>query len=178
MDCSYATYYLIHKTNTTMKNLRIILLGLLAGVINFSQAEPGAKLLLRNGEQVCFSFAHHPVIKTSDTEIVLYVDGKEQIVCTLADVQRVEMLDDVETAINLENSSDKMSVVFSIGNGTMTIDGLKAKESIAVYSVNGAKTVSLKALRNGSLSVPLSSLPHGVCVVNTASGISYKLYNK
>lgn len=159
-----------------MKNLRIILLGLLAGVINFSQAEPGAKLLLRNGEQVCFSFAHHPVIKTSDTEIVLYVDGKEQITCALADVQRVEMIDDVETAVNLECGADEKTVVFSISNGTMTINGLK--EAIAVYNVNGAKAVSLKALGNGSLSVPLSSLPHGVCVVSTASGISYKLYNK
>lgn len=161
-----------------MKNLRIILLGLLAGVINFSQAEPGAKLLLRNGEQVCFSFAHHPVIKTSDTEIVLYVDGKEQITCALADVQRVEMIDDVETAVNLECGADEKTVVFSISNGTMTINGLKVKEAIAVYNVNGAKAVSLKALGNGSLSVPLSSLPHGVCVVSTASGISYKLYNK
>lgn len=162
-----------------MKNLRIILLGLLAGVINFSQAEPGAKLLLRNGEQVCFSFAHHPVIKTSDTEIVLYVDGMEQITCALADVQRVEMIDDVETAINLEGgAADEKTVVFSISNGTMTINGLKAKEAIAVYNVNGAKAVSLKALGNGSLSVPLSSLPHGVCVISTASGISYKLYNK
>ena len=161
-----------------MKNLRIILLGLLAGVINFSQAESGAKLLLRNGEQVCFSFAHHPVIKTSDTEIVLYVDGKEQITCALADVQRVEMIDDVETAINLEGDADKKTVVFSISNGTMTIEGLKAKEAIAVYTVNGVKAVSLKALRNGTLRVPLSSLPHGVCVISTASGISYKLYNK
>ena len=161
-----------------MKNLRIILLGLLAGVINFSQAEPGAKLLLRNGEQVCFSFAHHPVIKTSDTEIVLYVDDKEQITCALADVQRVEMIDDVETAINLEGGADEKTAVFSISNGTMTINGLKAKEAIAVYNVNGAKAVSLKALGNGSLSVPLSSLPHGVCVISTVSGISYKLYNK
>ena len=161
-----------------MNKLRIIILGLLAGVVNFSQAAPGAKLLLRNGEQVFFSFAHHPVIKTSDTDIVLYVDGKEQIACTLADVQRVEMLNDVETGINLGNSSDKQSVVFRIGNGTMSIEGLNPKESIAVYSANGAKMVSLKALHNGSLSVPLSALPHGVCVISTASGISYKLYNK
>jgi len=88
------------------------------------------------------------------------------------------MIDDVGTSINLECGADKKTVVFSISNGTMTINGLKAKEAIAVYNVNGAKAVSLKALGNGSLSVPLSSLPHGVCVVSTASGISYKLYNK
>ena len=78
----------------------------------------------------------------------------------------------------MECGADEKTVVFSISYGTMTINGLKAKEAIAVYNVNGAKAVSLKALRNGSLSVPLSSLPHGVCVVCTASGISYKLYNK
>ena len=88
------------------------------------------------------------------------------------------MIDDVETAINLEGDADKKTVVFSISNGTMTIEGLKAKEAIAVYTVNGVKAVSLKALRNGTLRVPLSSLPHGVCVISTASGISYKLYNK
>lgn len=109
---------------------------------------------------------------------MLYVEGKEQITCALADVQRVEMIDDVETAVNLECGADEKTVVFSISNGTMTINGLKAKEAIAVYNVNGAKAVSLKVLGNGSLSVPLSSLPHGVCVVSTASGISYKLYNK
>ena len=48
-----------------MKKLPIALFILLAGVVAFSQAEPGAKLLLRNGEQVCFGFTHHPVIKTA-----------------------------------------------------------------------------------------------------------------
>lgn len=37
-----------------MKKLPIALFVLLAGVVAFGQAEPGAKLLLRNGEQVCF----------------------------------------------------------------------------------------------------------------------------
>lgn len=161
-----------------MKKLRFFLLMLLAGYVSFSQASPGAKLLLRNGEQVCFNFVQHPVIKTSNTDIVLYVDGKEQITCALAEVQRVEMIDDVGTSINLECGADKKTVVFSISNGTMTIDGLKAKEAITVYTINGTKTVSLKALSNGTLMIPLSSLPYGVCVISTASGISYKLYNK
>ena len=50
--------------------------------------------------------------------------------------------------------------------------------NLAADTANGAKVLSLKAWRNGSLSVPLSSLPHGVCVISTASGIKYKLYNK
>ena len=157
-----------------MKKLPIALFVLLAGVVAFGQAEPGAKLLLRNGEQVCFGFTHHPVIKTSDNDVVLYVEGKEQIRCALADVKRVEMVDDVETAISLGNRGDNKNVVFSIGKGNMKMFGLKAKERVAVYTANGAKVLSLKAWRNGSLSVPLSSLPHGVCVISTASGIKYK----
>ena len=81
-------------------------------------------------------------------------------------------------AITAAPKNSNKNVVFSIGKGNMKMFGLKAKERVAVYTANGAKVLSLKAWRNGSLSVPLSSLPHGVCVISTASGIKYKLYNK
>ena len=68
--------------------------------------------------------------------------------------------------------------VFGYNNGVIIVSGLKAKESVSVYSIGGSKMGESSADNDGCASVDISSSVSGVYVISTGSGVSFKLLKK
>ena len=58
------------------------------------------------------------------------------------------------------------------------VTGLSKAEHVSFYSVGGQLILQEKGHDDGTLSVSLTSLPKGICIVRLQSGVSYKFFNK
>ena len=162
---------------SNIKSLTVSLLTLLVSGMNAWAGEPGVKLLLRSGQQLSFSFKQKPVVKTTPQELTLSAEGKVWVSCPYADVLRMEMSDDVETGIAPAIDTKRASVLVNISTDAIVISGLSVGETVTVCTIDGMATVRTEADTDGMVSVSRSALAHGIYIITTGSGISYKLYN-
>lgn len=162
---------------SNIKSLTVSLLTLLVSGMNAWAGEPGVKLLLRSGQQLSFSFKQKPVVKTTPQELTLSAEGKVWVSCPYADVLRMEMSDDVETGIAPAIDTKRASVLVNISTDAIVISGLSVGEAVTVCTIDGMATVRTAADTDGRVSVSRSALAHGIYIITTGSGISYKFYN-
>ena len=162
-----------------MKKTFTLLLALFAFSLSLFAGNPGVTFLLRSGKKVSFSFAEKPVIALNDDYLSVSVHGVERVSYAYADVQRVVVADDVVSAIDNVVANDKSQhVVFSFPANVLNVSGLAANESIALYATDGKLMLREKANADGKAAMNLSSFQHGIYVVRTQSGISYKFFKK
>lgn len=162
---------------SNIKSITISLLTLLISGMNAWAGEPGVKLLLRSGKQLSFSFKQKPVVKTTLQELTLSAEGKVWVSCPYADVLRIEINDDVETGITPAIATKSASVLVNTASDAIVISGLPVGETVTVCTIDGRATVRTAADTDGRVSVSRSALSHGIHIITTGSGISYKFYN-
>lgn len=159
------------------KCLTSSLLALLVSCVNAWAGEPGVNLLLRSGQQLSFCFKQKPVVKTAQQELTLSADGKVWVSCPYADVLRMEISDNVETSITSATAMKSGSILVNISADAIGISGLSDGESVTVCATDGTVTLRTAAGADGRVSVSRSALSHGIYIITTGSGISYKFYN-
>lgn len=138
----------------------------------------GVKLVLKNGKTVEFCFSKHPVLAVSGNELTISVaSSTQQLSYAYSDIQQIKFIDGESTGIAVANA-DCQSVNFTFSSGEISATGLAAGESVSVYTVDGKTSLTAKAKDDGTLSISYSSLPQGVNIIQTQSGISYKFINK
>lgn len=138
-------------------------------------ADEGIVLTLKDGREIGFVFSAKPKIITGTELTIISADGTE-VVYDYAKVQKIHFGEAGTTGIENTSSDEKTGVSFRISDGTLYVTGLPVGERIGVYTLNGQQIARQKQSVDGDvLSIPLSA--HGVLLVRTSNGISYKVLN-
>lgn len=162
-----------------MKKTLVMLLSLFAFSMSAMAEDAGITFLLRDGKKVSFTFAQKPVVSLSETNMVVSVGGEKKVSYAYADVLRVMV--DAGASTGVEDAVTRgtaQHAVFTLSANTLSASGLMANERIALYATDGKLLVNGQAGSDGRAIISMSSLPAGVYVVRTQSGISYKLFKK
>lgn len=142
------------------KSLLIILL--LLGTFLHVQAQNNATLVL-----------WHPDGKTTDVELftqprVQFLNDSVFITSTVLDL-KYEAKDILRfsykgngTGISLPQSE----TIYQQENGQLVFNGVKLSDRVALYTTNGIRVPVRLSSANGHVSLPLSSVPKGVYVLN------------
>ena len=158
--------------------LKITLLSLAFLCMSAMADEPGVTFLFSNGQKVSFTFTSEPEIVVGNDGITISYSNSNSLSFTFADVQRFYFEENIETGIHDVNAGSAAGPAFGYNNGVITVCGLKAKESVSVYSIGGSKVCETKAGSDGCASVDISGAVGGVYVISTGSGVSFKLFQK
>lgn len=157
---------------------KIFLLSLAFLCMSAMAGEPGVTFLFTNGQKASFTFASSPKIAVGSDGITLSSSTAPSVSHTFANVQRYYFEDNIETGVQSVSSEAMSNPVFSYCNGIIAVGGLKAADSVNVYSIGGSKVGEAKAEADGRASVDISGVANGVYVVGTSRGVSFKLLKK
>lgn len=145
----------------------LLLLGLISmGVINgYAQDKvPGIIVESANGQKVEYKLSDNPKFVFDGQTITLTADGVkvEYIPSELAKV----MTGEVEGATGIVETETQSGDI-KVEAGFVRLKGFNAGEAVRVYSVSGTQTASYHTSTDGSLMIPLSSLPSGISIIKT-----------
>lgn len=140
---------------------------------------PGITLLLQSGQEVSFCFSQFPTFVVENEELIVKVADASLASFSYSELKKIQILENVNTGISTDPSVvDDAHKVFSFADGMFKVAGLLKAEHVSFYSVGGQLILQEKGHDDGTLSVSLTSLPKGICVVRLQSGVSYKFFNK
>jgi hypothetical protein len=162
----------------TIRKTFVFPIALMLSCINAMAGEPGVTFLFTNGQKASFTFASKPEIMVDRDGLTVSSSNTDSTSYTFADVQRFYFEDDIETGVQNVSSEKSTHPVFSCNNGTITVCGLKAAESVSVFSINGSRIGEAKADDNGCARVDISGAANSVYVISTSNGVSFKLLKK
>ena len=152
---------------------------LLSTLGSTATAADGITFLFENGKTASFAFSSKPVVDTSGDEIVVSVSSGNSVSYAFADVSKFYFEGSVVEGIaQTQVDASASAPVFAYANGTLSVSGLNAAETIVVFSTAGETLTKVDADGEGRAHVDLSTLPTGVYVVSTQRGVSFKLFKK
>lgn len=152
--------------------LKIVLLSVMTMMASTAVAEINyLRVNLSNGTNASFALADDP--KVSVTNNTLQVETSTQTITVQFEDLKNFTFHDSTTGIDKE-AIDKH---FQLENGIISFDGLKAGETVAVYSISGIVMLQTSASTDGCATIDTSTLPIGVYVVRTNS-TTIKISNK
>ena len=162
----------------TMRIKKILMLSFALSFMSAIASEPGVTFLFNDGKTASFLFSTHPKVTVGSEELTVSSTDVSSVKYTISNVQRFYFDENIETGIHDVSASSAAGPGFSYNNGVITVSGLKAKESVSVYSIGGSKVGESQAGSDGCASVDISSSVGGVYVISTGGGISFKLLKK
>ena len=143
-----------------MKKLFFALSLLLLSMTASAQYTKSIRLSADDGTDVLLSLSHSLNIKFDNTNLIAS-DGGQTITISL-DKVKMEYSTDVATGI-ADVQEDRG---YTIGDGTITFQGLKAGQTVRVFSVDGKLMMTVPANNDGGkTSIELSTLPKGVSII-------------
>ena len=150
-----------------MKIRSLLVLGLLAlgGLYSYAQDKvPGIIVELANGQKVEYRLADNPKFVFDGQTIKLTAEGVavEYTPSELAKVTTGE----VENATGIEELRSQQ-VDIKVEAGFVRLNGFGAGEEVRVYSVGGNLVATHYVESDGSLVIPISSLPSGISIIKT-----------
>ena len=152
-----------------MKKLLFFLLSLLfvLGKMNsFAQDKvKGIIVELSSGKKMEFRLDDHPKLVFDGQTIKLTADGV-QVEYAPLDLMKLTMGQVSNVSSGIEEHTSAQNDI-KVEAGFVRLNGFKEGDSIAVYSSNGAKLAEYRIGFNGSLVIPISSLPTGISVIKT-----------
>lgn len=127
----------------------------------------------KNGSKTSFVLADKPVVKFDDKKINIKAD------IIMADYAMAEVRNfvfgDVSEATIAEVASDNEIRYVFVNPDEFVAAGLSAGDCMTVASVNGVVVMTGVADNDGSVTLDLSSLPHGVYVVTAPNKQAIKI---
>ena len=152
-----------------MKKLLFFLLSLLfvLGKMNsFAQDKvKGIIVELSSGKKMEFRLDDHPKLVFDGQTIKLTADGV-QVEYAPLDLMKLTMGQVPNVSSGIEEHTSAQNDI-KVEAGFVRLNGFKEGDSIAVYSSNGAKLAEYRIGFNGSLVIPISSLPTGIYEIKT-----------
>ena len=166
-----------HKNNLLIMQKRLLfIMFLLAGVVTGIYADNDANALVVNhksGTQTVFAFAQKPIITFRGEALVINSNDKAEFTISMADVKNYTFgtastgIDEVKVAGNTH----------IIKNGHVVFKGMKAGQTVSIYSVDGKLLNSVKADGEGIADIELNTLSKGIFIVKCAQS-QIKINNK
>lgn len=136
-------------------------------------SDDGVCLLLRSGETVGFRFKEKPVIVTgANIEIKT---AETTVSYNYSDVVRLYFDQVVPSGITNLPSDDAAHVSFSITPSGISVKGLAQGVRVAVHTLDGKLVTSAIAPSSTAVEIGLPQEGHGIYLVSTSSGVSFKI---
>lgn len=149
------------------------------GSVCMMAAEPGVAFLFNDGTTASFAFSSRPKIVVSQDGLTVSAQGRGDASFQFADVRRYYFVSDIDAGIEGVRGDGASSAVsrpvFRYASGVVAVSGMRRGESLRAYSVGGAAVGSAVADADGNASVDLSGVAHGIYVISTGSGVSFKV---
>ena len=150
-----------------MKTKSLLVLGLLTlgGLCSYAQDKvPGIIVELANGQKVEYKLSDNPKFVFDGQTITLTADGVkvEYIPSELAKV----MTGEVEGTTGIEEMETQSGDI-KVEAGFARLRGFTAGEAVRVYSIGGSLVTTRYIESDGSLVIPISTLPSGISIIKT-----------
>lgn len=150
-----------------MKTKSLLVLGLLTlgGLCSYAQDKvPGIIVELANGQKVEYKLSDNPKFVFDGQTITLTADGVkvEYIPSELAKV----MTGEVEGTTGIEEMETQSGDI-KVEAGFARLSGFTAGEAVRVYSIGGSLVTTRYIESDGSLVIPISTLPSGISIIKT-----------
>lgn len=160
-----------------MKKIFLLCFSLLLFAPNlWASPSGGITVHLKSGQAVSFLFSQQPKMTTSSKELAILINEVKQVSYDYAEVEKVELTQSPPTGLKTF-CNESGTVVFSFGDGQIHVSALPGNSVVNVHSADGRIIFSSHADADGTLSLSISQLPQGVCIIRTQGGINYKFYN-
>lgn len=127
----------------------------------------------KSGEQAGYALNKRPVLKFSETEMIISGEGID-VIYALDDFARYTYNDQEPTTIK-DIRTDEAKAKFD--GESLIFPSLKANSTISVYTLNGVQIFKKTIRKDGEYAFPLSALRTGVYLVNV-NGIAYKIMKR
>ena len=150
-----------------MKIRSLLVLGLLAlgGLYSYAQDKvPGIIVELANGQKVEYRLADNPKFVFDGQTITLTADGVK-VEYTPSELAKVTT-GEVENATGIEELRSQQGDI-KVEAGFVRLNGFGAGEAVRVYSVGGNLVATHYVESDGSLVIPIFSLPSGISIIKT-----------
>ena len=150
-----------------MKIRSLLVLGLLAlgGLYSYAQDKvPGIIVELANGQKVEYRLADNPKFVFDGQTIKLTAEGVA-VEYTPSELVKVTT-GEVENATGIEELRSQQGDI-KVEAGFVRLNGFGAGEAVRVYSVGGNLMGTHYVESDGSLVIPIFSLPSGISIIKT-----------
>lgn len=150
-----------------MKIRSLLVLGLLAlgGLYSYAQDKvPGIIVELANGQKVEYRLADNPKFVFDGQTIKLTAEGVA-VEYTPSELVKVTT-GEVENATGIEELRSQQGDI-KVEEGFVRLNGFGAGEAVRVYSVGGNLVATHYVESDGSLVIPIFSLPSGISIIKT-----------
>lgn len=151
------------------------------GSVCMMAAESGVTFLFNDGTTASFAFSSRPKIVVSQDGLIVSAHGRGDASYQFADVRRYYFVSDIDAGIDSVRGGGASSAVcrpvFRYAFGIVAVSGMRRGESLRAYSVGGAAVGAAVADADGNASIDLSGAAHGIYVISTGSGVSFKVIN-
>lgn len=146
---------------------------LLLCVGTHAMANDGVIITLKDGQELSFKFSSKPRIYFG-SELTITAPDSTTVSYEYTEVRSVRYGTLTPTGIEDTPSDETSNISFKIVNGTLYVYGLPVNERVSIYNIAGQRIASQSQTNDGDvLTITLNS--HGVVVVRTSTGISYKI---
>ena len=150
----------------SLKKITVVsVLFAMGSIFSFAQDKvPGIIVELSSGTKVEYRLSNNPKFVFDGQTITLTADGVkvEYTPSELAKVTNGE----VENATGIEELRSQQ-VDIKVEAGFVRLNGFGAGEEVRVYSVGGNLVATHYVESDGSLVIPISSLPSGISIIKT-----------
>lgn len=151
------------KQNRLLMAVFLFLTGGL-GVCNAQNKVLGIIVELANGQKVEYRLSDNPKFVFDGQTITLTADGVK-VEYTPNELVKV-VTGEVEDATGIKEMETQQGSI-KVEAGFVRLKGFASDEAVRVYSISGTLTASYFTSADGSLLIPLSSLPSGISIIKT-----------
>ncbi|MBR6698885.1 MAG: hypothetical protein IKL71_02575 [Bacteroidaceae bacterium] len=165
------------KSTETKSVVRLCCVAMfLLSAVTPALADEGVIVRLKNGQEYEFAFAVKPQI-VFGKELSIIADATTKLCHDYADVRSIRFSSKEDTGIDevrQDEDGEEATLSFRIAGNSLYVYGLPAGESVNIYNLAGQRVASQRQVYDGTaLVIPLTT--HGVLVVHTSTGVSYKI---
>lgn len=146
-----------------------------ACVIRAQDMQPCVVVEQTDGTTSNYLLSSDPQIRYDSQNVTLTSDDAD-LVLPAAEVSRI-YLSQAPSDLSSVNKIEADVPQFRVTSSAISVTGVAPGVPVAVYAIDGRQLSRATASADGSLTIPLSSLPQGVLVVN-AGKHSFKLIRK
>ena len=150
----------------SLKKITVVsVLFAMGSIFSFAQDKvPGIIVELSSGTKVEYRLSNNPKFVFDGQTITLTADGVK-VEYTPSELAKVTT-GEVENATGIEELRSQQGDI-KVEAGFVRLNGFGAGEAVRVYSVGGNLVATHYVESDGSLVIPISSLPSGISIIKT-----------
>ncbi len=164
------------KKKSLLRAIALLVVMVSSQVVRAAGSETCLAVTETSGAITYFALSADPSITFENDEMTVMTESEGSLTVAIDDVVRYNFVEEVASMIGRTVATEGGSTVFS--SGMAYVPGLKAGESVYVYTADGQQVSSTAASSNGEACVNLSGLKASTVYILRTPSASYKIVNK